>query len=142
MKITLDLTSVLVGGAVALALGVVVGFSPQVTSVPGASNVTPQQTTGAFSPFPADMFKLEALASVDSPIVTVPNGRVFVVTGASSSDWNLQDHRLLIDGQLRTFSSGTVWFPSEVPFFEGQTIQLLRTNAASHQWLHGYWADA
>jgi len=157
MKITLDLPSVLTGGAVALVLGLFAGFTPQVTQVPGATNVAPRQITGQFSPHPSDFVWLRAELGQPSALLTVPQGRVLVLTGVSASltgginGCYSRGTTIEIDGQAFDFS--LVWacstgsavnrvdFQDGIPLVEGQTVRL--TNASPpFAWLHGYWADA
>ena len=147
MKITLDLPSVLTGGAVALVLGLVAGFTPQVTQVPGAPNVAPRQITGQFSPHPSDFVWLEAVGSTDSPILMVPAGRVFVLTGCTGTNAS-GGFNIVIDGLNRSFANGAndgnrnpLEFPTGLALTEGQAIQL-RASSSGYTWLHGYLADA
>ncbi|MDB4724676.1 hypothetical protein OAF85_00725 [Planctomycetota bacterium] len=160
MKITLDLPSVAAGGAVALVLGLVAGFSPQATQVPGATNVAPRQITGQFSPHPSDFVWLEAYTagslnssqSYDSPIITVPAGRILVLTGWSNN-YPGGTARISIDGAERSFvgaggagnnsANPPTILAGGVPLVEGQTLQVRRDpNINRWTWLHGYWADA
>ncbi|MDB4426378.1 hypothetical protein N9151_00100 [bacterium] len=157
MKITLDLPSVAAGGAVALVLGLVAGFSPQATQVPGATNVAPRQITGQFSPHPSDLVWLESYEAsplgYDSPVLTVPAGRILVLTGFSTESATNRAS-IWIDGVERGFygSGGSggqgsgfrneaMSFSIGVPLAEGQTLQL-RRSGYGYAWLHGYWADA
>lgn len=157
MKITLDLPSVLTGGAVALVLGLVAGFTPQVTQVPGATNVAPRQITGQFSPHPSDFVWLESYEAspqgYDSPVLTVPAGRILVLTGFSTESATNRAP-IWIDGVERVFNgwggsggqgSGfrneAMSFSIGVPLVEVQTLQLRRANYG-YAWLHGYWAAA
>ena len=160
MKITLDLPSVITGGAVALVLGLVAGFTPQVTQVPGAINVAPRQITGQFSPHPSDFVWLHADPSQSSPLLTVPQGKILVLTGLSSDQLTGTSQAyskvdLEIDGvafpfqflrvkyysETATALSQNVDFHNGVPLTEGQTVQLTGMQG-SFAWLHGYWADA
>ena len=153
MKITLDLPSVITGGAVALALGLVAGFTPQVTQVPGAINVAPRQITGQSSPHPRDFVWLRADPSQASDILVVPQGKILVLTGISSDKSFCTCERrvdLVIDSNAFGFTlnaSGTqrgyvnpVDFHSGIPLVWGQSVQLA---GVSHgfAWLHGYWAN-
>ncbi|MDB4450641.1 hypothetical protein N9109_00790 [bacterium] len=157
MKITLDLPSVLTGGTVALVLGLVAGFTPQVTQLPGATNIAPRQITGQFSPHPSDLVCLESFndgnsSGYDSPTITVPAGRILVLTGfTGGATFYLSSARIDIDGVTRDFYYGSgsdykntsMIFAGGVPLVEGQTLQLKKTGQAyGHTWLHGYWADA
>ena len=165
MKITLDLTSVVVGGAIALALGVVAGFSPQVSQVPPQR---PSDPTGTLSvrPEPRDFVWLEAKGDArdmsscsvmqgtayDSPLFTVPTGKILVVTALSTgsdvdSSTCTAGGRIDIDGIQRFYrfslSRQTISFGNGIALPEGTTVQLrapLTPEGVLN--LHGYLADA
>ena len=99
MKITIDASSALFGGAAALVLGLLSGFSPQSTPVPPARPVNPVSTM-SMRPAARDIVWLEAQSDMldpnsvgswvpgtgfSSPVYTVPAGKILVVTGLSAS---------------------------------------------------------
>lgn len=157
MKITLDLTSVVVGGAVALTLGVVAGFSPQVTSVPAARPATAVTTMGANRPAARDIVHLQAKnadfdsagliagTSFSSPLYTVPPGKILVLTGMSSSTdaahytntpWasTVAGYAIEVDGLLRRYQVGatrTISFDVGIPLSAGQTVRVLEPSSAN-----------
>lgn len=165
MKITLDLTSVVVGGAVALALGVVAGFSPQVTSVPAARPATAVTTMGANRPAARDIVWLEAqwdqvdpitgqtIPGFDSPLFTVPAGKILVVTALSGGKprgfgASYVPHVLRIDGIRKEYfftegdgPNGGISFDVGIPLMAGQTVQVIRSYDLLTN-LHGYLEDA
>ncbi|MDA7650866.1 hypothetical protein N8607_01060 [bacterium] len=99
MKITIDASSALFGGAAALVLGLVSGFSPQSTPVPLARPVNPVSTM-SMRPAARDIVWLEAQSGLtdpntgfelpgtgfSSPVYTVPVGKILVVAGLSASN--------------------------------------------------------
>ena len=156
MNITLDLPSVLTGGAVALVLGLVAGFSPQVTTVAPQRPATAVPLDGALRPAARDLVFFRGT----DPAFTVPAGKIFVIMklatdsgsarsilrtnggpasggqdfldlagGASSYDWD--------------FTEGGIggW-----PFVEGTTLELVnRINGLPgrySEWFMGYLEDA
>ncbi|MDB4724711.1 hypothetical protein OAF85_00910 [Planctomycetota bacterium] len=171
MKITLDLTSVVVGGAVALALGVVAGFSPQVTSVPAARPATPVTTMGANRPAARDIVMLEtkndgcssaSSPGFDSPLFTVPAGKILVITAIGATEvfgetlipQSTRGYFFEIDGA--PFRQELCWqnptgslnasysFDLGIPLQEGQTVRVLRSSYSCDNSvrLHGYLEDA
>ena len=171
MKITLDLTSVVVGGAVALGLGVVAGFSPQVTSVPAARPANPVKTMGANRPAARDIVMLEAKndgcasnssPGFDSPLFTVPAGKILVITaigateviGTTALPQTVRGYFFEIDGapfrqelccQTPNGAQNAAYsFGMGIPLLEGQTVRVLRSNASCDNSvrLHGYLEDA
>lgn len=159
MNITLNLPSVVTGGSVALVLGLLAGFSPQVTQVPAATNIAPRHVTGQFSPHPSQVVYLEACrpcincgnvpAQYDSTLLTIPNGKVFVVSSLNTtSSANPLEVTLEIDGaDRRTFkvpADGYRSFGQTGLVLEaGQTLRVVSypSNVTYYSWLHGYWAD-
>jgi len=146
MKITLDLPSVLTGGAVALVLGLVAGFTPQVTQVPGAINVAPRQITGQFSPHPSDFVWLEGEDNTASALLTVPAGKILVITGFVSANNGSSDARVYfqIDGITRYVKVGLLNLNGngkvQLTLQAGQTLQIISDQGLD--WIFGYWADA
>lgn len=159
MKIALDLTSVLTGGAAALVLGLVAGFSPQVTSVPAATPATPVATVGASRPAARDIVHLQAKSEdgapvsgnaipgtgYSSPIFTVPAGKILVLTSMSLSEQggltdvpgilNVPGAVFTIDGVPNRFNGNSslgnsLPFSVGIPVTEGQTVQVLKSNYA------------
>lgn len=153
MKLTLDLPSVLAGGAILLVLGLVAGFNSQATQVPGATNIAPRPIAGQSSPHPRDFVWLRADPSQASDILVVPQGKILVLTGISSDkSFCYCDRRvdLVIDSNAFGFTLNhggsdrgyvnPVDFHSGIPLVRGQSVQLA---GVSHgfAWLHGYWAN-
>lgn len=159
---TLDLPSAITGGAVALVLGLVAGFAPQVTQVPSATLAAPRQITGHSSAHPRDFIWLHAEPSQPSALLTVPAGKILVLTGLSSDQVTnggqnntLHGVNLEIDGVAFPFellavrfdpisvyaTQQTVEFHNGIPLIEGQTVRLTDVTGL-FVWLHGYWADA
>ncbi|MDA8620939.1 hypothetical protein N9L45_01470 [Planctomycetota bacterium] len=86
----------------------------------------------------------------DSPTLTVPAGRIFVLTGVCCSDVEFNGSATIaIDGVDRRFElrrgndfrNDAMIFSGGVPLVGGQTIQV-RRGSSGYTWLHGYWADA
>ena len=146
MKITLDLTSIVVGGAVALALGVVAGFSPQATSVPAAANAAPRQITGQFSPHPGDFVWLEGENNTASALLTVPAGKILVITGFAAASGTPPDARVYfqVDGNTRFVLASLLNLQGngkvQLTLQAGQTLKILPDEGLD--WIFGYWADA
>ena len=151
MKITLDLTSVVVGGAVALALGVVAGFSPQVTSVPAARPATAVTTMGANRPAARDVVFLQG----GSAPFLVPSGKILVVTSFAYRPSN-PISTLWINGAPMTI--GGFWGANDdtqadfasggaggIPIAAGDSVELRKVNGSpsdSSEWATGYLEDA
>ncbi|MDB4403159.1 hypothetical protein N9159_00800 [bacterium] len=173
MKITLDLPSVLTGGAVALVLGLVAGFTPQVTQLTPQRPATAVPLNGPLRPAARDIVMLEAKndgcpgvamnAGFDSPLFTVPPGKILVVTALSATgaygttllgNSNTRGYYFEVDGALRRQEvnfepsnaalNAPYSFDLGIPLQEGQTIRVLRSNYDCDQSvrLHGYLEDA
>ena len=146
MKITLDLPSVLTGGAVALVLGLVAGFTPQVTQVPGATNAAPRQITGQFSPHPSDFVWLEGEDNTASALLTVPAGKILVITGFAAANAPSSDARVYyqVDGTTSLFKANLMNLQGngkvQLTLQAGQTLQIIPDEGLD--WIFGYWADA
>lgn len=160
MKITLDLPSVLTGGAVALVLGLVAGFSPQGTQLPPQRPIDPTTMMSA-RPEPRDFVWLEARSGSNgftSPIYTVPQGKILVITALTGSGAN-STIPFYIDGVSRSISRSAINggsgggminnralnFGNGIPLAEGRTVELRPSLSSSNSyyfWLHGYLADA
>ncbi len=160
MKITLDLPSVLTGGAVALVLGLVAGFSPQGTQLPPQRPIDPTTMMSA-RPEPRDFVWLEALQGNGgfTAAYTVPQGKILVITALTGSSATSQIP-FYIDGLSRVIfrsainggnSGGMINnralnFGNGIPLAEGRTVELRPSLGGStvgpYYWLHGYLADA
>ncbi|MDB4724644.1 hypothetical protein OAF85_00560 [Planctomycetota bacterium] len=170
MKITLDLPSVLTGGAVALVLGLVAGFTPQVTQVAPQRPATAVPLNGALRPAARDIVMLEAKndgcasnssPGFDSPLFTVPAGRILVITAIGASEvygttpipQTTRGYFFEIDGAL--FRQELTWqqsatlntpysFDLGIPLREGQTVRVLRSDYSCDNSvrLYGYLEDA
>ena len=163
MKITIDASSALFGGAAALVLGLVSGFSPQSTPVPPARPVNPVSTM-SMRPAARDIVWLEAQSDIadpnsgspvpgtgfSSPVYTVPAGKILVVTGLSASSpyaitlvgtAGVNGYGIEIDGatKLYQYSEGTdvpnggITFDVGIPLGAGQTVRVLEPEFAFGQ---------
>ena len=149
MKITLDLPSAITGGAVALTLGLVAGFSPQAAQIAPQRPASAVPLNGAQRPAARDLLLFRG----NDPAFTVPAGRILVITrlatlGSSSSRGVLRVNGVQADvvgGPDYTweFTEGGIggW-----PFAAGTTIELVRRDngnpASSFEWFTGYLEDA
>lgn len=145
MKFTIDLPSVALGCVCALALGALAAFAPQATSIPNAPDRDPIDTANA-RPHPRDFIWLEADNSTPSDVLTVPAGKILVITGTSKTEGPSGVRvGIRIDGSVRSFLYQTggisTNFATGVPLTEGQSVRL-DTVSSGRAWLHGYYADA
>ena len=151
MKITLDLPSVLTGGAVALVLGLVAGFTPQVTQVAPQRPATAVPLNGALRPAARDIVLLQGGA----PPYVVPAGKILVIT-TFAYDAAISSASIWANG-VPTTSGG--YFGAGVtdrvefaaggaggwPFGAGSAVEILNgdgTPAVDVFWATGYLEDA
>ena len=171
MKVALNLPSLITGAAVALVLGLVMGFSPQATQVPAARAATAVATMGVNRPAARDIVCLEAKTDDRDPsssnsipgtgypsaAFSVPAGRILILTGITSSSGShyfapggiapLDGFAFTIDGALKWIRAISGSFSVGIPLQSGQVVQLLQPTyttggASEHVWLHGYLEDA
>ena len=142
MKITLDLTSVVVGGGAAVVLGLVAGFSPQATQLPSQQQAQPSPRYGQAWPKAEDIVVLTSRGQDwndlgffyvsgtgrDSQLFTVPTGKRLVVSSFTRAVGNQGVCRIEIDGvpleqewpSSRDFGVGLLVLD------EGQTLRLCK----------------
>ena len=150
MKITLDLPSVAAGGAVALVLGLVAGFSPQATQVAPQRPATAVPLNGPQRPAARDLVFFRG----GDPAYVVPPGRILVITSFERE--NSSRHALVINGvwtgigdynasdgnHQTTFADGGA---GGVPISGGSSVEILTqsgTVGGTRTWFTGYLEDA
>ena len=139
MKLTLDLGSAALGAALALTLGGLTAFAPQVGSGYGAPH-------GTGRPAAADLVWIDG----SSPPFVVPEGRTLVLTGLGGCDWHeetFSSTQLTIDGVHLDLAGRAgdnhIDFGTGLPVRAGSTVRVTRgeRTATAREWVAGYLED-